>query len=299
MKSIEKIGTNYVQNIKNSILILVLFSLAGCQYFQFDKNVDKTPVARVYDEYLYLEDINPVVYRNKSPEDSLAAIRSYIEDWAYKNLLLKQARKNVDTVKINRLVKQYKNDLLIDTYKDLLIQKYIDTIISKNTLEENYQNYKAYFKAKKALLYPVYTVVNKNEPKAAKIKKWFFSDKTEWQDSLIKNTHLIKQMDLNGKWITLDSFKMKFPVFQSMNDKYILKKSKKFVITDSLNLYLVFVKDIVQPGEALPLDFVKKDLRQLILSKRKQTGWSKIENDIKTEAIKQKHFKIIKNKETK
>ena len=299
MKSTEKIGKNYVRNIRNSISLLVLFLVAGCQYFNFNKDVDKTPIAQVYDKYLYFEDINPKIFRDKSPEDSLAVLREYIEDWAYKTLLLKQAQNNVDTLKINRLVNQYKNDLLIDTYKDLLIQKYIDTVVLPDTLQAYYQKYKNYFKAKKAMVYPVYAVVKRAEPKAMKIKKWFFSDKTEWQDSLFKNTGIIEKMNLTGRWMQIDSLKRELPAFQSMNDKYILKKSKKFVITDSLSLYLVLVKDVVQPGEALPPDFVRDDLRQLVLSKRKQAGWSKIENDIKQEAIKQKHFKIIKNKSKK
>jgi len=172
----------------------------------------------------------------------------------------------------------------------------MDTVVLPDTLQSYYQNYKNYFKARKALLYPVYLSVRRSEPKAGKIKKWFFSDKTEWKDSLFKNSHLIEKMDLTGRWMEIDSFKHELPAFQSMNDKYILKKSKKFVINDSLRLYLVFVKDVVSPGEALPLDFIKDDLRQLVLSRRKQAGWSKIENDIKQEAVKQKHFKIIKTK---
>lgn len=293
----KKIGKNYVQNIRNNTLLFVLFLLAGCRYFE--KTTDKTPIARVYDKYLYFEEVNPRVYRDKSPEDSLAALREYIENWAYKSLLIKQAENNVDTIKINQLVEKFKNDLLIDTYKNLLIQKYIDTVVPPDTLQVYYQNYKEYFKAKKALIYPVYLVVDKSQPKAPKFKKWFFSDKTEWKDSLFKNTALIKKMNLSGRWMEIDSFKHQLPAFQSMNNKYILKKSKKFVINDSLRLYLVFVKDVVASGEALPLDFVKNDLRQLVMSKRKQAGWDQIENDIKQEAIKQKHFNIIKNKEKK
>jgi hypothetical protein len=68
------------------------------------------------------------------------------------------------------------------------------------------------------------------------------------------------------------------------------------MLTDSLSLYLVFVKQVVQSGENLPLDFIKDDLKQLILSKRKQNQLKKLEKDLKTEAIKKKIFKIFKTK---
>ena len=110
-------GNNYAINTKSKIWLILVGLFAGCQFLQ--KDADKTPIAEIYDTYLYFEDIDPAVYRQKTPEDSLNAIHQYIEDWAYNNLILKQAERNVDTVKINRLVKQFRNDLLADTYKDL------------------------------------------------------------------------------------------------------------------------------------------------------------------------------------
>lgn len=288
------IGKKYGQNIRNSLLLLLL-SFSSCQYFH--KEQTKTPIAKVYDSYLYFEDIAPEIYQNKPVEDSLNALRQYIEDWAYQKLLLKQAKINVDTIRINRLVATYKKDLLIETYKNLLTEKYLDTIVPADTLQVYFDKYQMYFKAKKALINPQYLVVRKNHPKISKLKKWFFDTKPEWQDSLIKNSKDFNKFDLSGKkWYEIDQFKKEFPVFSHTADRYILKKSKKFMLTDSLSLYLVFVKQVVQSGENLPLDFIKDDLKQLILSKRKQNQLKKLEKDLKTEAIKKKIFKIFKTK---
>ena len=291
----KKIGKKYDRNIRNSFVIFLILLLASCQYFH--KENQKTPVAKVYDTYLYLEDITPEIYQGKPAEDSLNALHRYIENWAYHTLLIKQAKRNVDTMRINQLVNQYKNDLLIETYKNLLTEKYLDTIVPADTLQVYFDKYQMYFKAKKALINPQYLVVRKNHPKISKLKKWFFDTKPEWQDSLIKNSKDFNKFDLSGKkWYEIDQFKKEFPVFSHTADRYILKKSKKFMLTDSLSLYLVFVKQVVQSGENLPLDFIKDDLKQLILSKRKQNQLKKLEKDLKTEAIKKKIFKIFKTK---
>jgi len=269
--------------------------LAGCQYFK--KNTDKTPVAKVYDSYLYFEDINPAVYKNQSPEDSLSRIHQYIENWAYKTLLQQEAVRNVDTVKINQLVQKYKEDLLAQTYKDLLLQKQIDTIIPADTLQVYYEKYKSYFKASEPMLRPTFVVIPLSNKKQDTYKKWFFSDQAALKDSLIKKSNQFRKIDLSGNhWYSVPDFKANFWVFQKIPDRYILKKSKKFVLKDSLSLYLVFINQIVQKEEALPLDFAKNDLKQLILSKRKQAGLSKLENEIKKEALKRKDFKIFKTK---
>ncbi len=288
-------GSNYAKNIKSRIWLSVILLFTGCQYFQ--KTVDKTPVAKIYDTYLYFEDINPAVYREKSPEDSLNAIHQYIEDWAYRTLLLKQAERNVDTLKINHLVEQYRRDLLIGTYKDRLLQKYIDTVVTEDTLQVYYQRYRQYFKSQYAVIKPKYLVVQKNHPKISKFKKWLFSEKPEYYDSLIKNTNSFSKYNLTADtWYLLPDFKKELQAFKRMNDKYILKKSKKIVLSDTLSLYLVFVKDLVLQNQEMPLSMVKNDLKQLILSKRKQEALSRMENNIKQEAINKKIFKIFKTK---
>ncbi len=287
-------GNNYAVNIKSKLRLAVLgLFFAGCQYFQ--KDVDKTPVAKIYDNYLYFEDIDTTVYRHKSQEDSLNALRQYIEDWAYKMLLLKQAERNVDTVRINRLAEQFRRDLLTDTYKDRLLQKYIDTVVSKDTLQWYYNKYRYYFLSKEPEIKPKFLVVEKEHKKINKFKKWFFSGKPAYFDSLIKNTNSFSKYNLSAdKWYQLPDFKKELPVFKRMNDKFILKKGKKFVLTDSLSLYLVFVNDVVLQNQTMPLSMVKDDLKQLILSKRKQAALSQMENNIKQEAINKKVFKIFK-----
>ena len=286
-------GNSYAKNIKSSIRILILLSVTGCQYFH--KNVDKTPMAKIYQHYLYFEDIDPAIYRGKSTEDSLNALHYYIENWAYKTLMLKEAEQNVDTLKINQLVKQYRQDLLTETYKQRLLQKYIDTLVPQDTLKQYYQKYHHYFTAQEPYLKLKYLVVNKQEPKIHLLRKWFFSNQQVYSDSLIKNINLLAKYNLEtDHWYKVPELKKKLPVFKHMPEKYILKKSKKFVLTDSLSLYLVFIKDLVLKNQDLPLPVIKDDLKQLILSSRKQAALSRLENNIKKEAINKKIFKIFK-----
>ncbi|HFX18216.1 MAG TPA: hypothetical protein ENK64_03655, partial [Flavobacteriales bacterium] len=84
-----------MRNIKTNLLLLLFVSIIvnGCQYLK--KNIDKTPVAKIYDTYLYFEDIDPIIYKNKKPEDSLEALHNFIEKWSYNTLLIKEAERNL------------------------------------------------------------------------------------------------------------------------------------------------------------------------------------------------------------
>ncbi len=289
------IGKSYVQSIKNSLLLYIIFISASCQYLR--KDLEKTPIAQVYNNILYLEDVNPKLYKNKNTQDSLKNIREYIERWAYKTLLTEQAKRNIDTLSVNKLVTQFKQDLLIDTYKDQLSEKYLDTIVYDAEIQKSYENNKQYFLARDHMVDVSILVINKENRDRNKYKKWFFSDKIEFRDSLVKNSWRFSNFNINkGNWKQLSEFKEDFAVFKRIRDAQILKKSKKFVLTDSLSLYLVLVNDFVKENDVLPLSFIKNDLKQLIINKRKQQVIAKLQNEIKSEAIKQKKYKIFKIK---
>ncbi len=292
----KKSGNKFVQNIRNKLRFIIIFVVISACHFNQDKP-DKKPIAKIYNTYLYFEDIAPDIYKGKTPEDSLNSLSQYMEDWAYKTLLLKQAERNVDTAKINHLVQQYKKDLLTETYKELLIQKFIDTIITGDTLQKYYQDYRKYFKSTDNYVASQYIVIPKQSSKIPKFKKWFFSNQAVYADSLIKNTSTFQKFNLDdNKWYKLSDLKKELPVLKSVNEKYILKKRKKFVLTDSLSLYLVFIKNTVTKQAYLPLELVKNDLNQLILSKRKQQALSQLKVHLKEEAINKKIFKIFKTK---
>jgi len=291
-------GKKFVQNIKINLFIFVFGFLMNCQYFH--KKGEQQPVAKVYETILYPKDIPNEVYRGKTKEDSINAVHQYIEEWAYQTILINKAKKNVDTIKINKAVKKYNEDLLIETYKNLLLQKYIDTVIHPDTLKFYYEKYQFYFKAEKNMVAAKYLVIPKNNPKNEKIKKWFYSDKPKYQDSLMSNSILFKRWDLSGtKWFEMEDFKNEFPVLKRVSSKNILKKRKKFVLKDSLSLYLIFITDFVSKNNTLPLEFIKNDLKQLILSKRKQQAVSVMEKELKQEAVKRKKFIIYQKNVTK
>ncbi len=286
-----------MKNTRNNILfsIFILLLISSC----YKSNTEKTPIAKIYKNVLYLEDINPMIYKNKSPEDSTIAIRSYIENWANKQLFIEEAKKNIDTVKINKLVLQYKNDLLREKYLNKLINKYLDTVVPQDSLQTYYQKLKNIYTAEEELVQPYVLILPKNNKKRYTYQKWFFDQSIEHQDSLFKHIGEFKKMDLSGQtWYSISRLKEKFPVLKRLNNRQIIKKRKKIITTDSLSLYLMFIKDVVHKGQSLPLSFIKNDIKQLIFSQRKQEIEKRILNEIKEDAIKNRHFIIYsQNKE--
>ena len=74
-----------------------------------------------------------------------------------------------------------------------------------------------------------------------------------------------------------------------------LKKSNFTQVEDSLGVYLVKTKEILNVNDSAPLSYIKPTVGQIILNKRKLELIKKLETDITKDAIKTNNFEIYKN----
>ena len=77
--------------MKYSIYILFMFSLFSCN----EQGEKSNAVARVYNIYLYEQDLQEKMPTDLSREDSILFRTSYINAWAMEQLMLKNAKLNI------------------------------------------------------------------------------------------------------------------------------------------------------------------------------------------------------------
>ena len=85
--------------------------------------------------------------------------------------------------------------------------------------------------------------------------------------------------------------KRKIPPFAKESKENLLKISKFIQKEDSLGVYLVAVKNILQKNETAPLSEVTNRIKQIILHKRKLELIREIEKTLINDAIQNKNFK--------
>jgi hypothetical protein len=72
----------------------------------------------------------------------------------------------------------------------------------------------------------------------------------------------------------------------------LIKKTKFIQKQDSIGLYLVAVKDVLERNSTAPLSYVTSTIEQMILHNRKIQLIRKIEKTIIKDAIQNNNFKI-------
>ena len=275
-------------------ILFCIFTLTSCDYIKLQERDAPTSeiIAIVNTDKLFKEDLKDFLPRNISREDSLILVKSFIQDWAVKKLLLDAAANNntQESLKnINSLVQDYKESLLINNFKEALIKQQLDTIISDDEVEAYYLINNENFKLNEVLVKSKYlyfdaSVINKKE-----IIKFFKSEEIEDAEELERQQLSFKMYQLNDSiWTELDKILLKLP-FSKEN---LLKKSKFIQKQDSLRLYLVAIKDVLRRNDIAPLSCIKPTIKEMILHKRKIELIRNIEKIIVKDATKNNNFKI-------
>ena len=276
---------------KRIFKILILILLNSCNnWIQVNEEV----IARIGTSYLYKKDLVDIIKTPISKSDSLLKLNSFIDNWARKQLILQQAKiilPESTLIELETMIKDYRNDLFINSYRKAVINKNLDTIINDSEINMFLNNNKEIFRLKAPLFKVRYIHVPPYNVDKEKIKLSFqrfnyndrvFLDSLSYQFS----TYLLS----DSLWINKSNLISKVSFLNQNNFDRLIKKSKFYNIEDTLGVYLFFIKDLLKEGELAPNEIFTSKIKNIILNKRKQELIKQFEKDILQDAIKSKTF---------
>ena len=274
-------------------LLLILLLVSSCNLKEVSS--DKI-VAQVYNHYLYASEINEHIRENLSSADSASMAKNYINAWVKEQLLLQKAVFNLNPYQqasLERLIRQYRNDIFIKTYQEEWLKSRMDTLVTSQEIEAYYDENKQNFKLHQDLVrgrYVQLPLTNFNKASVSRALRRFNESDRNYLDSISLQ---FNSADLNDSvWFRPQAF------FNRINrsspkeyDRY-LKSKRFFEIEDSIDLYLIFVKEVRRRNEIAPLSHINPTLKQILLNKRKLETMRQFNNDILEEAIQNKTLEI-------
>ena len=167
--------------MKPLVALCCVIFLISCDLFKIQEKQrsDNEILAIVNTEKFFKKDLTILLPQNINKIDSQLLVKSYIQDWAVKKLLLEKAENNssLETViQIDDLVKDYKESLLINNYKEQLVKQKLDTVVTEEELEEYYFLNKENFKLNEELVKIKFLCVNNTINDKKEILRLFKSD---------------------------------------------------------------------------------------------------------------------------
>ena len=275
-------------------LFLLIFALLFNSCKNNDQKEDKV-VAEVGAKKLLLSEIAAVVPNELDDKDSTVLAEDYIRKWIRQELLLQKAEENlpVDLKNVNRELEEYRNSLIIFRYKNELMAQRMDTTVSHSEISKYYSDNTENFRLNKNIVKAIFIKIPAEFADPAELKK-MSSNTTQEGINEIKDYCLqyAKGFDIfTEQWVDVESVMNNIPT-TIKNMEQFLRNNKHIEYQDSSFYYLVTIHDYLLRNELSPEEFVRNDIKNLILNRKKMEFLMNLENNIYQEGINRNSFKI-------
>lgn len=253
------------------------------------------PLARVYDKYLYKTDLAGVGSGAARPEDSIQAVRNYIDSWIRHNILLRYAQDNLpdEERRLNDRLRDYKESLLIYAYEKELLSQKLDTSVSEDAIKKYFTEHNETFNLKNSIAKVKYIMLRSNEKvKLDSVKKWIKNTNDYNYPKLLGFCieHAVRFSIGDSTWYNNDELISLLPTsrFNLNNAQF----NKSYVeVLDSNYAYLINFTDYRIKGSDAPIDFARNEITNIIVNQRKMAFIGSIHKSIYEEALKSNDFK--------
>jgi len=217
---------------------------------------------------LYLSEIESLIPERSSQADSVRIMTAFAENWARETVVLLQAEKSLpEDINLDKLVKNYRESLLINNIEKDFVEKNLDTMVTMEQVETYYNHNKDLFLITDPL---VKCWIAKVPEKAKNLEKFFKIWKRKKKKEVQQYCNQYADLGLieEDTWNYLSELKLYFP--SKLLDKVKFQKGKVFQDNYNNSEYFVYIFDVIKTGEESPLNMVKGKIVKLILHQRKQ-----------------------------
>jgi hypothetical protein len=269
----------------------VLFS--ACDLIK--KESSRKVVARVNNHFLYQDDLEAVIPKTMSTDDSTSFVKYYIDNWAMDKLILDKAKFNLpieEQQRYDKMVEEYKTELYKKAYMNALASKQVDSMVDSTAIFQYYENNKHIFRINQHLLKLRYLYLKNDMNEFDKIKESFKRfeiddqiyidnqklkfDKAKLNDSIwVKSIDVFRNLNLNNKAQELS----------------ILSPNTYMEINDTIGgTYLIYVKDVLKPNSNAPVSYIRPTIEQILRNKKEIKLKADLETQILENALKNNEY---------
>lgn len=280
-----------------AILGIVLSALTSCRAISLLLH-DHGVVAQAEGVKLYRAELDALIPKGLSPEDSTELARKYITTWASDLIYQKVAQQQLSKSErdVTKELEDYRKSLLKYRYEQLYVNERLDTAVADELVEEYYAAHPEKFMLQRPLLRARYLNIAKDSPAIKSLKKMMKSSDPNVlveADSVAYSVAL-KFTTWNNEWIDAAALAGEFgtdynTMLQSINNGWIESADTTGY------LKLAYIPEILHKGELAPIEYSAPDIKDIILSARKQALIATLERDLLNDARENGNFIIYED----
>ena len=278
-----------------AVLGIVLPAFMSCRAISSFLSADET-IAEVGQAKLYRSELNELIPRGIPAEDSVRLAKMYINTWALDQVFLAVAEEQLSKSEkdVTKELEDYRKSLLKYRYEQLFVNERLDTSVSDDRIERYYQDHEEKFILQRPVVKARFLLIAEDSPSLDKIKKKMASDEVQDlvdADSLAYSSAL-KFLTWGNEWIDASTLAREFgsdheTMLDWMEGKWITRRDT------SGRVSVAYVSEIMNAGRLAPIEYCTPSIRDMIISARKQSLISTLEQDLLKDARETGQFVIF------
>lgn len=286
--------------MKHSVTIFLLSVFALLPSCKAIQNLvhDEEVVAKLGEHKLYRSAIERIIPNGTSAEDSANLAMLYINSWATDKAFLDVAETQLSKEEkdVSEELEVYREALLRYRYEQQFVNERLDTAVSRKQIEAYYAEHVESFKLQRPIFKSRFLSIDQNSPNLPVIRKLMSSDRVEdvvAADSMAFNSAK-RYRDHSRQWMDAVTLASEFDVDYA---EMLRHRQGSFIeITkEDGTLNLAYIVEVVEAGQAEPVEYCRDRIRDVILSGRKHDLLTTLEQDL-IEDAKNKEIFVIYSK---
>ncbi|MEQ9307223.1 MAG: peptidyl-prolyl cis-trans isomerase [Marinoscillum sp.] len=278
---------------------IVLTTFASCEFFKPKETNTENPIAIAMDNFLYPSDLDGLFPPNISSDDSIKLAEKYVEDWIKKQLMIARSSEAIDfnEAEIERKVLDYRYALMVHSFEKKYIDENLNRSVSTEDILEYYANKSDNFLLKQNIIKCIYIQTPKNAPNLNQFRRNFRAYPDGNLDDLLSyvTQFATKSFLEDTTWIIFDDLILGTPLESIENKNQFLAKNSYSETSDEEYIYFLKIFDFKISDEVSPLEFIKEDIENIIINKRKIGLKKELEEKIYDQAENNNLFEIYRN----
>lgn len=246
-------------------------------------------------EQLTTEELRESVPAFASSKDSAWMVKRTIENWATEALFYQEALAKLEQeeIQIEKEVENYRKSLVNHIYQTKIIEANLDTNVTKDEIQEYYDNNRDNFILKDNIVKVNYYKIPLKVKLLDKMKRLFYAttpkDKEQLQSLCVQYAENYFTND--STWLYLDDIKKEIPKLKDQPD-LVVSYGRVFEFTDDLYYYFLKIKDIKIKNGLSPLNFERQNIKNFIINRRKTMLIEQYKQQLLQKAREEKKFVV-------
>lgn len=282
-----------------TLIGIVLSALPSCRAISSLLHDDEV-VAQVGDMKLYRAELDALIPKGLSAEDSTGLARQYINTWASDLVYLGIAEKQLSKAEkdVSRELEDYRKSLLKYRYEQLYVNERLDTAVTDEMVDEYYAEHPEKFVLQRPLVRARYLNIASDSPALRNLRKLMkSSDPNDLVEAdSIAYSSALRFMTWGNDWVDAAVLAGEFgtdynSMLNSLSGGWVEQKDTTGYTK------LAYIPEMIRKGEQAPVEYSTPMIKDMIISARKQALISGLERDLLNDARENGNFVIYETAE--